>query len=224
MEVRGEDSPAREGSMPRAAASFVCQTCGSVHAKWSGKCEACGGWNTIVEEGARLPVGAGGRQARPGRPFALEDLKPTDDAPPRRMTGIAEFDRVAAAGWSPARPCWSAAIPASANRLFILQVLADYARAGGHAIYISGEEAAAQVRLRAARMGLTTRRWRWDRHRGRGHPGDPGSRPAPGIVAIDSIQTIWTGALEAAPGTIAQVRTACSNWSAMPKRRVRRCC
>ena len=102
--------------MVRSQISFVCQACGAVHNKWSGKCEACGGWNTIVEEGPRMPAGAGARKPARGRAFALEDLKTEDEAPPRRITGCPNSTASAAAAWSPARPCWSAAIPGSANR------------------------------------------------------------------------------------------------------------
>jgi DNA repair protein RadA/Sms len=195
----------------RAQASFVCQSCGAVHAKWSGKCDACGGWNTIVEEitSAAVPAGTGAVKRVRGRPFALEDLKTEDEAPPRRPTGIPEFDRVCGGGLVPGSALLVGGDPGVGKSTLILQALASFAKSGGKAVYISGEEAMAQVRMRAARMGL----------------GDAPvslasatsvedvlatleSGPPPGIVAIDSIQTIWTSALEAAPGTIAQVRTA----------------
>jgi DNA repair protein RadA/Sms len=195
--------------MARAQASFVCQSCGTTSSKWSGKCEACGGWNTIVEEGARLPAGAGSRKPGRGRAFALEDLKTEDEAPPRRITGLPEFDRVCGGGLVPGSALLVGGDPGVGKSTLILQALAAYARLGGHCVYISGEEAMAQVRLRAARMGLGDA------------PVALGSATGvedilatleqgktPGIVAIDSIQTIWTSALEAAPGTIAQVRTA----------------
>jgi DNA repair protein RadA/Sms len=194
----------------RAQASFVCQSCGAVHAKWSGKCDACGGWNTIVEEiTTAAPAGTGAVKRVRGRPFALEDLKTEDEAPPRRPTGIPEFDRVCGGGLVPGSALLVGGDPGVGKSTLILQALAAYAKLGGKAVYISGEEAMAQVRMRAARMGL----------------GDAPvslasatsvedvlatleSGPPPGVVAIDSIQTIWTSALEAAPGTIAQVRTA----------------
>ena len=196
--------------MARAQASFVCQSCGAVHAKWSGKCDACGGWNTIVEEiTSAAPAGTGAVKRVRGRPFALEDLKTEDEVPPRRPTGIPEFDRVCGGGLVPGSALLVGGDPGVGKSTLILQALASYAKSGGKAVYISGEEAMAQVRMRAARMGL----------------GDAPvslasatsvedvlatleSSPPPGIVAIDSIQTIWTSALEAAPGTIAQVRTA----------------
>jgi DNA repair protein RadA/Sms len=199
--------------MARSQASFVCQNCGAVYAKWSGKCEACGGWNTIVEEGPAPPLGAAAVKRVKGRKFALEDLKTEDETPPRRATGIAEFDRVCGGGLVPGSALLIGGDPGIGKSTLILQALAAYAKSGGKkaggAVYISGEEAMAQVRLRAARMGLSDA------------PVSLGSAtniedilstlesgPTPGVVAIDSIQTIWTSSLEAAPGTIAQVRTA----------------
>ncbi|HEY1615219.1 MAG TPA: DNA repair protein RadA [Rhizomicrobium sp.] len=199
----------REPLMARGQASFVCQSCGAASAKWSGKCESCGGWNTIVEERASVPVGAAARRPGRGRVFALEDLHTEEETPPRRATGVVEFDRVCGGGLVPGSALLVGGDPGVGKSTLILQALASYARAGGRAVYISGEEAMAQVRLRAARMGLSR---------------DPvalgsatsvedilatlDSGPVPGLVAIDSIQTIWTQALDAAPGTIAQVRTA----------------
>ncbi len=195
--------------MAKSSASFACQACGAVHSKWSGRCDACGGWNTIVEEGVGPPLGGDGRKRARGRQFALEDLKTDDEHPPRRATGIGEFDRVCGGGVVPGSALLVGGDPGIGKSTLILQAMAAYAKAGGRAVYISGEEAMAQVRLRAARMELAEA------------PVALGSAtcvedilatleagPPPGIVAIDSILTIWTSALEAAPGTIAQVRTA----------------
>ncbi|HUO89028.1 MAG TPA: DNA repair protein RadA [Rhizomicrobium sp.] len=195
--------------MARSTNTFVCQSCGTVHSRWSGKCESCGGWNTITEEGAPAPIGAGAAKRVKGRKFALEDLKTEDRAPPRSITGIAEFDRVTGGGIVPGSALLIGGDPGVGKSTLILQALAAFAARGGRAVYISGEEAMAQVRLRAARMGVSDT------------PVALGAAtniedilatletgPRPDIVAIDSIQTIWTGALEAAPGTIAQVRTA----------------
>lgn len=195
--------------MARSQASFVCQNCGASYPKWSGKCEACGGWNTIVEEGPAPPLGSNAAKRVKGRKFALEDLKTEDKEPPRCPTGIAEFDRVCGGGLVPGSALLIGGDPGIGKSTLILQALASYASAGGRAVYISGEEALAQVRMRASRMGVADA------------PVSLGSAtsiedilstlesgPTPGVVAIDSIQTIWTGALDAAPGTIAQVRTA----------------
>src|SRR6201994_1701336 len=195
--------------MAKSSTSYVCQSCGATHAKWSGKCEACGGWNTITEEGVAPPLGSGPSRRVKGRRITLEDLKSEDAPPARRPTGIAEFDRVTGGGPVPGSALLVGGDPGIGKSTLILQALGEYAKRGGHAVYISGEEAMAQVRMRAARMDLQ------DAPLALGaatcvedilatlESGKP-----PGIVAIDSIQTLWTGALDAAPGTIAQARTA----------------
>ena len=195
--------------MARPKTSFVCQNCGAVSQRWQGKCDACGGWNTLTEEGAAPPIGAGATRRSKGRRIALEDLKSEDAPPPRRVTGIAEFDRVTGGGLVAGSALLVGGDPGIGKSTLILQALGEYAKRGGTAVYISGEEAMGQVRMRAARMGLSEA------------PLMLGaatcvedilatleSVKSPGIIAIDSIQTLWTGALEAAPGTIAQVRTA----------------
>ena len=194
--------------MAKSSASFVCQSCGASTGKWSGKCEACNGWNTIVEEGAAPPIGGAAKRIK-GRKFALEDLKSEDAPPPRRVTGIAEFDRVTGGGLVAGSALLVGGDPGIGKSTLILQALSEYAKGGGHAVYISGEEAMAQVRMRAARMGLSDAPLMLGAATNvedilatieAGHP--------PGIIAIDSIQTLWTGALDAAPGTVAQLRTS----------------
>jgi DNA repair protein RadA/Sms len=195
--------------MARTALAYVCQSCGSAHSKWAGRCDACGAWNSLVEEAAAPPVAAGVRRIGKGRPFALEGLSSTAAEPSRRLTGIAEFDRVTGGGLVPGSALLLGGDPGVGKSTLVLQALAAYAGAKKAAIYMSGEEALAQVRLRAARMGVAA------------SPVQLGSAtcvedilatvgvgPAPDILVIDSIQTLWTSALDAAPGTIAQVRTA----------------
>src|ERR1700733_7655820 len=171
------------------SSSFVCQTCGTTAPKWSGKCEACGGWNTITEEGAAPPMGTSAGKRLKGRKFAREDLKSEEAPPPRRVTGVGEFDRVTGGGLVPGSALLIGGDPGIGKSTIILQALGEYVKSGGHAIYISGEEAMAQVRMRAARMGLSE---------------------APLMLgAATNVEDILA-TLEAGkpPGTIAQVRTA----------------
>src|SRR3569833_2658778 len=139
--------------MARSTSTFVCQSCGTTSSKWAGKCESCGGWNTITEEGVAPPVGAGAAKRVKGRKFALEDLKTEDKAPPRRVTGVAEFDRVTGGGIVPGSALLLGGDPGVGKSTLLLQALACFAARGGTAVYISGEEAMAQVRRRAARGG-----------------------------------------------------------------------
>ena len=97
--------------MARDGAIYVCQTCGAVHAKWAGQCNACQGWNTLVEETqSRAP---GTLKPAKTRGLNFEDLRSDNPEPPRLTTGVAEFDRVCGGGviasiwwwWIPSRPC-----------------------------------------------------------------------------------------------------------------------
>jgi Predicted ATP-dependent serine protease len=102
--------------MSRRTLTFVCQNCGAAFSRWQGKCEACGEWNTLSEEGAERPAGPG-RKPGKGRLFVLEPLAGETHDAPRLASGIAEFDRVTGAALCAAPYCWSAAIPASVSRL-----------------------------------------------------------------------------------------------------------
>jgi DNA repair protein RadA/Sms len=194
----------------RPKTSFICQNCGAVSTKWAGKCEACEEWNTIVEEAAPPPVaGTSGRRLGKGRVVALESLTGSTAQPPRLMSGIGEFDRVTGGGFVRGSVLLIGGDPGIGKSTLLIQASAALARAGHRTVYISGEEAAAQVRLRAERLGLA------DAPVALGaetsvedilatlDAGEP-----PRLVIIDSIQTMWTNAVESAPGTVTQVRAA----------------
>ena len=195
--------------MKAKAPGYMCQACGAVQPKWSGRCDECGAWNSLAEESRALPAGASARRNSKGRPFALETLLTTAKDPERRVTGIAEFDRVTGGGLVPSSALLLGGDPGVGKSTLLLQVSASCVKSGRRAVYMSGEEALPQIRLRASRMGLSDA------------PLELGaatcvedilatlsSGPAPEILIIDSIQTIWSSALDAAPGTITQVRTA----------------
>jgi DNA repair protein RadA/Sms len=136
--------------MVARAQNFVCQSCGAATARWAGRCEACGGWNTFVEEGAAAPA----RSSRKGRLFVIEPLKGETRDAPRLASGIAEFDRVTGGGLVPGSVLLLGGDPGIGKSTLLIEVAAAYARHGQRAVYISGEEAVAQVRLRAERLGL----------------------------------------------------------------------
>src|SRR5277367_6759531 len=119
--------------MGKSSTSFVCQSCGATSSKWAGKCEACGGWNTITEEGAAPPIGASATRRMKGRKFALEDLKSEDAPPARRVTGIAEFDRVCGGGLVPGSALLVGGDPGIGKSTLILQVVAALAAGRGGA-------------------------------------------------------------------------------------------
>ncbi len=197
--------------MAKSGTSFVCQTCGAAYNRWQGKCEACGAWNTLVEEdvtgGASVPAGI--RPKRKGRRFALESLSGESHDAPRLPTGMVELDRVTGGGFVPGSVLLVGGDPGIGKSTLLTQATSVLARAGHRAVYISGEEAIAQVRLRAARLGLASA------------PVELAAETSvedivttlsegktPRLIVIDSIQTMWTDTVESAPGTVTQVRAA----------------
>ncbi|MGH6885621.1 MAG: ATPase domain-containing protein, partial [Geminicoccales bacterium] len=139
--------------MPKPDKRYVCQSCGAVHAKWAGRCDACGDWNTLAEEAARKAAPKGLSEAA-GRRFELVGL---DDAPvgtQRLVTGIEELDRVLGGGLVEAAAILIGGDPGIGKSTLVLQAAAALASAGVPVAYVSGEESVDQIRLRAARLGL----------------------------------------------------------------------
>ncbi|MCB1542554.1 MAG: AAA family ATPase, partial [Rhodoblastus sp.] len=196
--------------MVRSRSSFVCQNCGAVSNRWQGKCEACGEWNTIVEEQAAAGIGAAtASRGTKGRPFKLEGLDGESAEAPRIVSGIREFDRVTGGGFVPGSVLLIGGEPGIGKSTLLIQTCAMLARKKRRVVYISGEEATAQVRMRAARLGLADAAVQLAAET---HVEDilatlmQGERPA--LVVIDSIQTMFTDAVDSAPGTVTQVRGA----------------
>src|SRR6202051_1888730 len=190
--------------MAARAPSFVCQNCGAAYSRWAGKCEACGEWNTLVEEGKEGPK----RASRKGRLFAIEPLKAaTGHEAPRLASGIGEFDRVTGGGLVRGSVLLLGGDPGIGKSTLLLDVAAAFARGQHRAVYISGEEAVAQIRLRAERLGLADASVEVAAETSvEDIVATLSQGPTPRLVVIDSIQTMWTQAVEAAPGTVTQVR------------------
>src|SRR5215475_9472138 len=197
------------------AQNFVCQNCGAASARWAGKCEACGEWNTLVEESAEGPR----RPLRKGRPFAIEPLKGTTHEAPRLPSGIAEFDRVTGGGLVRGSVLLLGGDPGIGKSTLLLEVAAAFARGRHRAIYISGEEAIAQVRLRAERLSLAEARVEVAAETSVEDIVATVSQGAtPRLLVIDSIQTMWTQTVESAPGTVTQVRASAAELIRFAKR------
>jgi DNA repair protein RadA/Sms len=190
---------------------FVCQNCGAVSARWAGKCASCGEWNTILEEAdATPPPGSGLVKAAKGRVVPLESLTARGEGTIARIpTGLAELDRVTGGGIVPGSALLIGGEPGIGKSTLLLQVAAAFTTAGRSAVYFSGEEAASQVRLRADRLGLASAPLALACETNLGSilaTLSEGRRPD--LVVIDSIQALWADVLEAAPGTVRQVRAA----------------
>ncbi|MCP1335631.1 DNA repair protein RadA [Futiania mangrovi] len=207
--------------MARTRETFVCQACGAVHPRWQGKCDACGEWNSIVEEKAPPPASARPLPRSKGKArMELVDLK--GDAPdaPRRKTGIGELDRVLGGGLVPASAILIGGDPGIGKSTLLLQAMAAVANGGGRAVYVSGEEAIGQIKMRARRLGLANANVELAAETnlaailGTLEAGTP-----PDVVVIDSVQTLWSDTLDSAPGTVTQVRACAQELVRMAKSR-----
>jgi DNA repair protein RadA/Sms len=193
-----------------AKSQFVCQNCGAVAPRWAGKCAACGEWNTMIEEAdvAATP-GSGLTRSSKGRVVALETLVRTADTIARLPTGLAELDRVTGGGIVPGSALLIGGEPGIGKSTLLLQLAASFAKAGRRAVYFSGEEAAQQVRLRAERLGLSQAPLALAAETNIANIlATLAEGPRADLVVVDSIQTLWADALDAAPGTVSQVRAA----------------
>ena len=199
--------------MARAAKqSFVCQNCGATSPRWVGKCPGCGEWNTPRRGNRRRPAPRQRHRRRKGRKGAvvhLEGLTGNTAEAPRLATGLAELDRVTGGGIVPGSAILIGGEPGIGKSTLLLQLAAALARAGRRALYFSGEEATAQVRLRAERLGLTDAPVALASETNLANilaTAADGERPD--LIIIDSIQTLWSDTLDAAPGTVSQMRAS----------------
>ncbi|MEE8188421.1 MAG: DNA repair protein RadA [Kiloniellales bacterium] len=212
--------------MAKAQSRYVCQACGAVSARWAGRCDACGEWNSIAEEAAaeRAPGGLGTKRARRSKPIEFAGLEGSADREPRRATGLAEFDRVCGGGLVPGSAVLIGGDPGVGKSTLLLQVAAALGGGGpGKALscaYISGEEAVEQLRLRARRLGLTGAEVKLATATSvRDIAASLDGAGAPAVVIVDSIQTLYVDSLESAPGTVSQVRASAQELIRLAKMR-----
>lgn len=195
--------------MAKRKTNYICQSCGAVSGRWAGKCDACGAWNTLAEESSGGALSAPGGIKHSGRVITLESLAGDVDEIPRTITGIMELDRVTGGGFVPGSALLVGGDPGIGKSTLLIQAAAVLAKSGKRVVYVSGEEAIAQIRLRAQRLGLSDM------------PVEIAAETnvediiatlrntgPPHLVIIDSIQTLWTDNAESAPGTVTQVRAS----------------
>ena len=195
--------------MARDGAVYVCQSCGAAQTKWAGQCPACQAWNTLVEEVQSRPPGAlAPSKATKTRGLAFQDLQSETAAPPRLITGVEEFDRVCGGGVVPGSAILVGGDPGVGKSTLLLQVAGEASRRGVACAYISGEEAVEQIRARAQRMGLADAPVQLAAETSLRDIVDGLKKSRFDLVVIDSIQTLWSDAHEAGPGSVTQVRAA----------------
>jgi DNA repair protein RadA/Sms len=193
--------------MAKPKRRYVCQACGGVSPRWQGQCPDCGEWSTLQEDAPETVFSSKHDLSSGGRPVAFVALDQPVKLPERRKTGLAEFDRALGGGLVPGSAILMGGDPGIGKSTLLLQAAARVAAAGGDAVYISGEEAADQVRLRADRLGLGGAPIRLAAATSvRDILTTLNTMEPPALVVIDSIQTMYSDQIEGAPGTVSQVR------------------
>lgn len=199
--------------MVRRNQIYSCQACGSISARWVGKCEACGEWNTLQEEQTTFDTKPQGRRSLATRDqrkgIVLEDLRATTRLPERILSGFKEVDRVLGGGFVPGSVILFGGNPGIGKSTLLLQISTKLADSAHQVVYISGEEAISQVKLRASRLGLADRDVKLASAT---HVEDIlktlSTTQGISFVIIDSIQTMWSDEVDSSAGTVSQVRVS----------------
>ncbi len=204
--------------MAKTKTAYVCTECGGTSSKWQGQCPNCGVWNTLVETIAATPSSR--FQALAGAPSAVRTLasvETQDNA--RTPTGIEEFDRVLGGGLVSGGVVLLGGDPGIGKSTLLLQAMAALGSSGklGRALYVTGEESVEQVALRAQRLGLVNATVELLAEVQLQAIVGAIRTLQPGVVVIDSIQTVYTEALESAPGSVAQVRECAAQLTRLAK-------
>ena len=193
--------------MAKPKRRFVCSACGGVSPRWQGQCPDCGEWNTLVEDAPATVFSAKHDLSGGGRALSFEPLDKPGEALQRRSTGIAEFDRALGGGLVPGSAILMGGDPGIGKSTLLLQASARVAQSGAEAVYISGEEATGQIRLRAERLGVAAAPIRLAASTSvRDILTTLGGMEPPALLVIDSIQCMHSDMIEGAPGTVSQVR------------------
>ncbi|MDZ4791154.1 MAG: DNA repair protein RadA [Hyphomicrobiales bacterium] len=207
--------------MARTIPTFVCQACGAAASKWAGRCGDCGAWNTMAQEGAAAPGSVLSASRKSKSPAAImESLEAREEERARFSSGVSEFDRVIGGGFIPGSAILVGGDPGIGKSTLLLQIAASVASSGRAAVYVSGEEATQQLRLRAARLGVdkSTARIAAETNVAAIFAALDGAAP-PDLLVIDSIQTLWSDTIDSGPGTVSQVRASAQALVSYAKKR-----
>lgn len=197
----------RSAAMAKPKSQFTCTACGAVAPKWAGQCGDCGAWNTLVESIApsKRPGGRGGGYSGASdaavTPLGRVSVSETE----RRATGIGELDRVLGGGLVPGAVVLLGGDPGIGKSTLLLQVLAKMA-GSAKGLYVTGEESLEQVALRSRRLGLQSDAVEALTETNVEAVVAQAERHRPDVLVVDSIQTLFTGELQSAPGSVSQVR------------------
>src|SRR5947209_4861063 len=200
-----------------ARTAFACSACGHQSAKWHGRCPGCGEWNTLVEERTGPPSARPRNRASALRPVPLGQV----EAPALRrlLTGVGELDRVLGGGLVPGSLVLLGGSPGIGKSTITTGALANLTAAGHKALYVSGEESAAQVKLRAERLGERALSIPIVAETDLDAVVATLEAVRPDVCVVDSVQTLHSNALSSVAGSVAQVREVADRLMSVAKRR-----
>lgn len=201
--------------MVKAKSRFVCQNCGATFAKWTGRCESCGEWNTLLEQlaptetEAKSALAKGAVSGKKLAAVSINTIEPSD-AGSRLSTGFPDFDIVLGGGILLGSVSLLAGQPGMGKSTILMQVCSNIADAGHRVLYISGEESAGQVKLRAVRLGAKSDQLHFASSASGNDIAKTIEEGGYDLVVVDSIQTLSMAEISSAPGTVSQVSN-CGN-------------
>jgi DNA repair protein RadA/Sms len=198
---------------------FVCQSCGHKSGKWLGKCPECGEWNSLIEEKTQSArkTGRNGFQLRDVTAVAFTEIEPQDDV--RVPSGVTEFDRVLGGGIVPGTLVLIGGDPGIGKSTLLLQVADKLSAAGSLVLYVSGEESERQIKLRGERLAVKAENVFLLPETNLENIINEIERLKPGAIIVDSIQTVFSSAIESAPGSVSQVREVAHQFLLLAKNR-----
>jgi DNA repair protein RadA/Sms len=206
--------------MKKQETLFVCQNCGHQSAKWLGKCPECGEWNSLVEERLQASRKGGTRngfELREVSAIAFTEIEPQDDR--RLPSGVTEFDRVLGGGIVPGTLVLIGGDPGIGKSTLLLQVADKLSDTETLVLYVSGEESERQIKLRGERLAVTAKNVFLLPETNLENIFREIERLKPGAVIVDSIQTVFSSAIESAPGSVSQVREVAHQFLRLAKNR-----
>jgi len=184
---------------------YVCQSCGTQSPRWMGKCPDCGAWNTMVEEQVEKSKDIGSAKRSNGmEPVLLNEIQARDED--RFVTKIGELDRVLGGGIVPGSVVLIGGDPGIGKSTLVLQMLRQVSELRGKALYVTGEESPAQIKMRAQRLGVKAEHLYVLAETALDDIIRAADALEPQVLVVDSVQTVFTSELPSAPGSVGQVR------------------
>ena len=201
--------------MVKARSKFVCQNCGASYAKWAGRCENCGEWNTLVEQAAsveteaKTAIARGSISGKKLDAVSINTIEPSD-AGSRLATGFSDLDLVLGGGILLGGVALLAGQPCMGKSTILMQICASISNSGRRVLYVSGEESAGQVKMRAVRLGAGSENLHFASSASANDIAKTIESAEYDLVIVDSIQTLSMAEISSAPGTVSQVSN-CGN-------------